>query len=51
LVCTKEKKPKIHRFLMSALIAVQWIVPAIRFMIKKNNPESLEITVVVCHIK
>ena len=36
---------------MSVLIATEWIASAKRSMIKQNNSESLEITVVVCHIK
>ena len=46
-----KEKLKIRRFLMPVAIAVKWTVSAIRLMIQNNNLESLEIAVVVCHIK
>jgi hypothetical protein len=36
---------------MSAQIVDQWIALAISLLIKRNNLESLEITVVICHTK
>ena len=41
----------IHRSLMSAQIVVQWIALAISLIIKRDNLELLEITVVICHIQ
>jgi len=51
LACPGEENLRIQRFFMSVLIVTKWNASVIRSMVKQNNSEPLEITVVVCHIK